>query len=257
MFKWICAFIGLSFRGLPGAFIGFAVGMVIDSFFGRNISTSHFRTRRSSGGGYQPFTGGAQRVSLGDFEVNLLSLASIVIKADGKVSQEELDYVRAFFVQTYGKERANATFRTFNRVVKQRQVEMTRVANYLRSRTNYHMRLQILHFLFGIAMADGKVMDSELNVLHQIAHYLGINAHDFESIKAMFLKTKAGDEAYKILEVDKDASEAEIKKAYRTMVKKYHPDRLTGMDEAYIKGARKKFEKVQEAYEKIRKERAF
>jgi DnaJ like chaperone protein len=65
------------------------------------------------------------------------------------------------------------------------------------------------------------------------------------------------DRAYRILEVEKTASPAEIKKAYRTMVKKYHPDKLQHMDEVYRKGAEQKFRKVQEAYEQLQKEIGF
>ena len=61
--------------------------------------------------------------------------------------------------------------------------------------------------------------------------------------------------AYTILEIDKSASDAEVKKAYRTMVKKYHPDKLQHMDEVHRNGAQEKFNKVQEAYEQIQKER--
>jgi DnaJ like chaperone protein len=68
---------------------------------------------------------------------------------------------------------------------------------------------------------------------------------------------KSADSAYKILEIDKSASDAEIKKAYRTMVKKYHPDKLVNMDEAYQKGAKEKFNKVQQAYEQLQRERGF
>ena len=78
---------------------------------------------------------------------------------------------------------------------------------------------------------------------------------DFESIKAMFFKNP--DSAYKILEIERTASVSEIKKAYREMVKKYHPDKLQGMDEMYKKGALEKFQKVQEAYEQLQKERGF
>ena len=66
---------------------------------------------------------------------------------------------------------------------------------------------------------------------------------------------KSADDAYKILEIEKSATDSEIKKAYRNMAKKYHPDKLQHMDEAYQKGAQEKFNKVQEAYEQIQKER--
>ena len=192
-------------------------------------------------------------VSPQDFELNLLSLTSIVIKADGNVSQRELDYVRNYFVSSYGKERANAVFRVFNDVVKKRQVNAQRICQMLNIRTTYETRLQILHFLFGIAQADGHVSDSELRVLQNIASYCRLSSRDFISIKAMFVKD--GDNAYKILEIEKSATDNEVKKAYRSMAKKYHPDKLVHMDEAYRKGAEEKFRKVQEAYESIRKER--
>lgn len=250
MFKWILAIIGFYIRGFFGAVGGYFLGSLIDSmYFGSR------KTSSSNSGFRNPFEAQPSRVSLGDFELNLLSLSAMVIKADGDISQRELDYVRSFFVQQFGKERANATFRTFNQVAKKRSIEIPRICTFLRGRTSYEMRLQILHFLFGVANADGKVLSSELSMIQEIARYLSINSHDYESIKAMFFKS--ADDSYKILEIDKNAPEAEIKKAYRHMVKKYHPDKLVGMDEAYRKGAQEKFNKVQEAYEKIRKERGF
>lgn len=241
MFKWVLAVLGYMFFRFPGAVLGFIVGSLIDNW------------NRSSGGFRTVFSGEAEKVSPGDFELNLLSLASIVIRADGKVSQTELDFVRTYFVQAYGKERANATFRTFNEVIKNREISGRRIGAYLQQRTRYEVRLQILHFLFSIANADGSVSDAEVNKLSQIAGYLNLMRRDFESIKAMFFKS--ADNAYKILEIEKSASDEEVKKAFRTMAKKYHPDKLQHMDEAYQKGAEEKFRKVQEAYEQIQKER--
>ena len=156
-------------------------------------------------------------------------------------------------MQAYGKERANATFRTFNDVIKNREISASRIGLYLQQRTRYEVRLQIVHFLFSIANADGHVSNAELNMLYEIAGYLNIVKRDFESIKAMFFKS--ADNAYKILEIEKSATDAEVKKAFREMAKKYHPDKLQHMDEAYRKGAEEKFRKVQEAYEHIQKER--
>lgn len=235
MFKWILAVVGFMFFRYPGAILGFIIGTLIDNW------------KRPSAG-FQD-----QKVSPGDFELNLLSLASLVIKADGKVSQTELDYVRAYFVQAYGKERANATFRTFNEVIKSREISGQRIGLYLQKRTRYEVRLQILHFLFSIAKADGLVSEAELRELSEISAHLNLMRRDFESIKAMFFKS--ADNAYKILEIEKSATDAEVKKAFRTMAKKYHPDKLQHMDEAYRKGAEEKFTKVQEAYEHIQKER--
>ena len=241
MIKWFAAILGYFLFRYPGAIIGFLVGSLIDNFSSGGASRTIFRDF------------GQQQVSPADFELNLLSLCSIVIKADGQVSQRELDYVRQYFVSTYGKDKANAIFRTFNEINKKREISAQRICNYLVQRTRYEVRLQLLHFLFGIAQADGSVTTSEINTLKQIAGYLRVGLRDFDSIKAMFVKS--ADNAYKILEIEKSASNDEVKKAYRTMAKKYHPDRVNTENEAIKKGAEEKFKQVQKAYEQIQQER--
>lgn len=242
MIKWITALLGYYLFRFPGAILGFLVGSFIDNL-------------NSSGGGaktiFRDIT--RQSVSPADFELNLLSLCSIVIKADGTVSQSEMDYVRQYFVGAYGKEKANAIFRTFNEINKKREISAERICSFLNQRTRYEVRLQLLHFLFGIAQADGSVSAPEINKIKEIAGYLRVALRDFESIMAMFIKS--ADNAYKILEIDKSASNEELKKAYRTMAKKYHPDRVVTENEAIKKGAEEKFKEVQRAYEIIQKER--
>ena len=85
--------------------------------------------------------------------------------------------------------------------------------------------------------------------------YLGISRKDFDSIKAMFYDMT--NNAYKILEVDKNASDDAVKKAYRKMAKKYHPDRVGHLGKEHQTGAEDKFRQVQEAYEHIQAERGF
>ncbi len=245
MIRWVAAIVGYYLFRFPGAIAGFLLGSLFENF------------GRKSGGSFQTIfqQGGRGSVSPADFELNLLSLASLVIKADGNVSQSELDYVRQYFVQSYGRERANATFKVFNEVIKKREVSAANICGLLRQRTRYESRLQILHFLFSIANADGHVSEPEVQEINQIAGFLGVNYRDFESIKAMFFKNP--DSAYKILEIERTVTDAEVKKAYREMAKKYHPDKLQHMDEVYQKGAEEKFRKVQEAYEQLQKERGF
>jgi DnaJ like chaperone protein len=246
MFRWLGAILGYVFYRFPGAVIGFLLGSLLDGMGGKKAN-----------GGYRRVFQQQRRdqVSPADFELHLLSLASLVIKADGSVSQAELDYVRQYFVQAYGKERANATFRVFNEVIKKREISAQRIGGLLRQRMRYESRLQVIHFLFSIANADGYVSKAELGVINNISVNLGIQNADFESIKAMFFKNP--DSAYKILEIERTATTSEIKAAYRRMAKKYHPDKLQHMDEAYQKGAEDKFRKVQEAYEQLQKERGF
>lgn len=247
--QWILSLLGYLLFKLPGAIIGYFLGYLLKSFTnnsggsGQYGSQSNYRQQRT--------------VSPADFEVNLLSLCSLVIKANGQVSQSELDFVRLRFVEMYGKDRANAVFRTFNELVKGREISAQRVSMFLRARTPYETRLQILHFLFGIAKADGIVSDSEERQIKEIAQYFAISQHDFESIKAMFVRSQKESirDAYTILEINRNATDAEVKKAYREMAKKYHPDKVITQDEAIRKGAEEKFKQVQQAYEQIQKER--
>ena len=206
MIRWVAAVIGYYLFRFPGAVVGFILGTLIENIGGKKGS---FQTV------FQQAT--KESVSPADFELHLLSLASLVIRADGKVSQIELDFVRQYFVQSYGKDRANATFKVFNEVIKKREISAERICSLLRGRTRYESRLQILHFLFSVSNADGHVTDAEAREINRISSFLGVQGRDFESIKAMFFKNP--DSPYKILEIERTATDAEIKSAYRTMAK--------------------------------------
>ncbi len=251
MFKWIGAIAGyILTKRFYGAMMGYFVGYFIEQLYTKaSLDKGKFTSSQRAN------TQSPNNVSPRDFELNLLSLASMVIKADGKINQVELDYVRRYFVANYGKDRANATFRTFNEVIKKREINTARIATYIAQHTRYESRLQILHFLFGIANSDGHISANESQKINEISGFFRIHFKDFESIKAMFFK-EAGN-AYKILEIEKTATDSEIKKAYRTMAKKYHPDKLQHLPEHLQKGAEEKFRSVQEAYEKLQKERGF
>ena len=94
-----------------------------------------------------------------------------------------------------------------------------------------------------------------MSLIEQIAQYLRISKNDYESIKAMFYNSR--EEAYKILEIEKGASPLAIKKAYRKMAKKFHPDKVQHLGEEHQKGAEEKFRKVQQAYEQLQCELGF
>lgn len=237
--KWIGASLGWSFGGPIGAILGLALGSLIDK--------SSVKTKAYS----RP----NMRTQSGDFEVSLLILASLVIKADGKQDQRELDFVRRQFVQMYGKDRANHAFRLFKAINKQSNISLRQVCLQIQQMMDHASRLQLLHFLFGIAQSDGDVASSEVIIIERIANYLRISHRDFESIKAMFYSSKT--KAYKILELDKDASPKDIKSAYRRMVKKFHPDKVQHLGKEHQKGAEEKFRKVQEAYEQLQKDLKF
>ena len=242
--KWIGAALGWSFGGPIGAILGLALGSVVDGMSNGSADTVYTNTSKQR-----------EQTQSGDFEVSLLILASIVIKADGKQDQRELDFVRLQFVNMYGKERANHAFKLFKEINKQQNISTRQVCLQIRSMMQHASRLQLIHFLFGIATADGVVTKEEVTQIYTIAGYLGISHNDYESIKAMFYKST--DSAYKILEIDKTATNEDIKKAYRAMAKKYHPDKVIHLGQEHQKGAEEKFKQVQDAYEQLQKERNF
>jgi len=238
MIKWITAFLGYSFFRFPGALLGFFIGGIVERFFYSSGSWSQQRV---------------QTTRPAAFQLNLLALAATVIKADGAVKKQELQFVRNFFITNYGPQNANSIFERFNAEVKKEKQNIPELTRIFNQSTLYETRLQILHFLFGVANADGSISQPELSKVEQIAAALGIRSHDLESIKAMFIKATGS--AYKILDIPQTATNEEVKKAYRAMAKKYHPDKLQSKDPALVKGAQEKFQKVQEAYEAIQKER--
>jgi DnaJ like chaperone protein len=154
----------------------------------------------------------------------------------------------------YGKDRANKAFKLFKQTTTQ-TVPLRKVCMQIQQMMDHSSRLQLMHFLFGIAKADGMVTDDEERQIFTIAGYLAISSRDYNSIKAMFYNSSENN--YKILEIDKSATNDAIKKAYRKMAKKYHPDKVEHLGDAHKKGAEEKFKQVLKAYEQLQKERGF
>lgn len=244
--KWLGAGLGFTLGGPIGAAIGFAIGSFVDGFSAADITVEQRE--------YQRTINQNQNTQSGDFEISLLVLASIVIKSDGKIDKRELNFVRNQFYAMYGEQRANHAFKLFKGIIK-KDISARQVCVQIRKHMPHASRLQLIHFLFGIAKADDFVSEKEIDEIRKIAGYLYINQPDFESIKAMFYDESGS--AYKILEIEKTATDDEVKKAYRTLAKKHHPDKLQDLGEEHLKGAQEKFQSIQAAYEKIKKERGF
>ncbi len=238
--KWLGAGLGWTFGGPIGGILGYVLGSFVDGFSEKDILDYQQQAHPGT-------------TSSGDFEVSLLVLAALVIKVDGKVDERELQFVRVTFTNMYGEKRANHAFKLFKGIISNNNISTRQVCMQINKNMNHASRLQLLHFLFGVAKSDGLVTEVEMHKINTIAGYLHINPYDFDSIKAMFYNEV--NSAYKILGIEKSASDTEVKKAYRKMVKKYHPDKLRGLGPEHIKGAEEKFLQVQKAYEQIQKER--
>lgn len=231
--KWIGGGLGWVLLGPIGGIVGFALGSIIDS----SETTI--------------YTGQTSRNS---FLVSLLVLVAEVMRADGKVLKSELDYVKQYFLTNFGTDAAREAMMLLRDILKQK-VPIKDVSQQIRDNMDYPSRLQLLHFLFGIANADRIIHPNELKIISDISSWLGVSSGDFESIKAMFIDNLEA--CYKVLEVDRNASVDEIKKAYRNMALKFHPDKVGYLGEDIRKAAEEKFQKVNEAYDKIKKDKGF
>jgi DnaJ like chaperone protein len=231
--KWLGGGLGFVMGGPIGGLLGFLVGSVIDSQTTVTGTTT-------------------VRTTQGDFGMSLLVLVAAVMKADGKVVKSELDYVKQFFVRQFGQESAKQALLMLKDILKQ-EIPVRDVSIQISRNMDYSSRLQLLHLLFNVSLADSKIDPSEIQIIEKISGYLGVASADFLSIKNMFIPET--DSSYIILEIDPSSSNDEVKKAYRRMAMKYHPDKVSHLGEEYRKTAEEKFKKVNEAYEKIKKER--
>lgn len=230
--KWIGGGLGWAFFGPIGGLFGFFLGSMVDSV----------ETVQITSGTTTP----------GDYAMSLLVLIAAMLKADGKILKSELDYVKRFLIQNFGVDGAQEALTMLKDLLKQ-DINVQDVCAQIASHVDYSSRLQLLHFMFGLANADGHFAPAEEQLINTMTHHLGITQNDVESIRAMFKNTI--EDLYKVLEIDRNATNDEVKKAYRAMAVKYHPDKVAYLGEDVKKAANEKFQRLNEAYEKIKKER--
>lgn len=230
--KWVGGGLGWVFGGPIGAILGVALGSMFDG-----MNTAKYA--------YQ----GTPR---GDFAMSLLVLSAAVMKADQKVVKSELDYVRDFFIRQFGEDEGNRLITMLREILKQ-DINVQEVSIQVGQYTDYSVKLQLLNYLFGIAAADNLYHPDEVNMIEVISRYMGISGADYNSVRAMFVKNTFW--AYDVLEITKEATNDEVKKAYREMAKKHHPDKVAHLGEDVKKSATEKFQKISLAYEEIKKER--
>ena len=245
----------LSGGRLGGAVIGFIICAILDR-------SARVQVRTSTG-----------RTTAEDFSASLLLLSAAVMKSDGKIMKSELDFVRRFYTEQFGFDYAQKQMLELRELLKQ-DIRLREVCQEIQTHMDYHLRLQLLHYLFGLAKSDDNMSNQEMDTIYQISQFMGINFKDYESLKAMFMfgnyngSYSSGDSssagggrqrssgmdlasAYTILETESSVNDDELKKAYRKMAIKYHPDKVASLGEAHVKSATEKFQKVQQAYDTV------
>lgn len=248
-FRIIGALIGFFSSGFFGAIVGFMIGSYVDYTYGTEETTSYNQGSFNSYGGYQ-----TNQVHPSDFKNSLLILIAAVMKADGVAMKSELDLVKSMLLRTYGEHESRNMLLQLREYLK-KEHNLNEVCRNLRNRMSYSPRLELVHILFRISRADGVISDAEISLIQQVATQLGVSHTDYLSLKAMFVESADAD--FKILDVSNSASEDEVKKAYRKLAMRFHPDRLQGLSEGEKKSAETKFLRVQKAYENIKKKKGW
>jgi DnaJ like chaperone protein len=241
--KWIGAGLGWALGGPIGALIGFTLG----NWLGGDDEPKRLQGGRGS------FQTRSRVTTEFDFKASLLVLTAAVMKADGKILNSELDYVKRFFVQNYGVEQTKRDMLMLRDLLK-KDIPLNSVLAQVRRSMPIANRRQLFYYLVGIAMADNDVDKREREVLYEISNYLGLSIQEFNAAFATY-QPKSKVSNYTILEVKETATNDEVKKAYRRLARKYHPDKVANLGDAQVKTAESHFKKMKQAYEEVKKAR--
>lgn len=236
--KWVGGGLGWVMGGPLGALAGFFIGSMFETP-GKSTTSTIYRGR-------------SYRTTAGDFAMSLIVLVAAVMKADGKILKSELDFVKDWFKRQFGEDTAAEAIIMLRDMLK-KDIPVQAICQQISRNMEYTSRIQLVHMLFEVSASDGEFDQTEVKIIERIARYLNISSKDMESIKNMFLPST--DSAYKILDIDRSATDGDVKRAYRRMARKYHPDTINHLGDDFKESANEKFRKVNEAYENIKKER--
>ena len=228
MNKWLWGGLGWALGGPIGAIMGYAIASMGES------QRQHGQTRG------------------GDFGAAMLVLFAAVMKADNQLRKTELEFVKRFFIENFGVQYTKERMDLLKKILKQ-DIDVKQICYQIKTHMDAPSKLQLIHILFGLSKADNEVHIDEINMIEQIATLIGVGTSDFESIKAMFVPNT--ESAYKILGVTNTVTDKDVKLAYRKMASKYHPDKVAHLGDDFSKVAEEKFKSINDAYQKIKKER--
>mgnify|MGYP003956188299 CR=1 FL=1 len=228
MNKWLWGGLGWALGGPIGAIMGYAIASMGES------QRQHGQTRG------------------GDLGAAMLVLFAAVMKADNQLRKTELEFVKRFFIENFGVQYTKERMNLLKKILKQ-DIDVKQICYQIKTHMDAPSKLQLIHILFGLSKADNEVHIDEINMIEQIATLIGVGASDFESIKAMFVPNTEA--AYKILGVTNTVTDKDVKLAYRKMASKYHPDKVAHLGDDFSKVAEEKFKSINDAYQKIKKER--
>ena len=250
--------------GPLGALLGVLFGGMFESMLDSvNSPDTQGTFDNAFGNGTRQHTSGS-RVNQGQrnsFLFSMLVLASYIIKADGKVMHSEMELVRNVLRQNFGEVATQQGDDILHRLFDEqkrvgasqfRQTVMDCCGQMARN-MDHAQRLQLLNFLVLISQADGRVDPSEMTAMKECAQWLQMSTNEIDSMLGMGKDDLAS--AYRVLGITPDASDDEVKKAYRRLALEHHPDKVSALGEDIRNAAEKKFQEINAAKDKIFKAR--
>ena len=242
--KWILGGLGFVVGGPIGALIGVFIASMFDESKNTLNNTESARTMNY----------GRRRATQGDISVSIIVLLACVIKADGRVLKSEINFIKPFLLRTFGEERAKQALALLKQLLKE-DIDPVAVSRQMAQYINYSTRLEFVRLLLEVSNSDGDIAPQELNVIEIIATNMAVQQADYHSLLALYQRHKDVNWAYTALEISSSATNDEVKRAYRCMAMKYHPDKVANAGEELRKQATDKFRGINEAYEHIKKQR--
>lgn len=231
-----------------GGAAGFALGGPLGAILG--VGAGHLYDRAQSG----PAPSGRDQAEAA-FTLGLIVLAAKLSKADGVVTRDEVDAFKQLF--RISPEDAKSVARVFD-AARQDASGFEPFAAQLGAlfRDRPAVLEELLDVLFRIAAADGAVTDPEIRFIQRVSRIFGLGDDVFERVRA---ERTGGpdDDPYSVLGVKRGATDDEIKKAYRKLIRENHPDRLIaeGMPEDFVDVANQRMATINAAYDRIAKAR--
>lgn len=182
----------------------------------------------------------------------LIAIFAAIMQADGRVMRSELNLVRDILTQNYDPHEVREALLLLRDMLKN-PPPLDPYLDSIRYSLSPSSKIMLLQLCLSIAGADGLVDEKELTLIEYIARRIGIPSVQYENILASYRKKEI--DYYAVLGLTKNATNDEVKKAFREAALKYHPDRYASQSPEMQKRATEKFKEINQAYEEIKKQR--
>jgi DnaJ like chaperone protein len=246
--KLFGAALGYTFGGPIGAIIGAAIGYAVED-----------------DGKYQGYSKDSRKEIA--YVENLVLFLTGAAKADGRVGPEKLRTISDFFRDQLGYRGRSEELvvRLIQRSLRQ-TIDLPAVCSAVKGRTVYEERLFLVQLAYKVAVSDGLLAGEEEAYIGDGSRLLGVEENDLAMIAYPFTRFRNGGappspgmeasaDPYAVLGLGPDCGDEEVRKAYRSLANKYHPDKVLHLGHEFVDLANRKFAQIVRAFESVKKAR--